>query len=78
MLGEKLELHDIPFLFQEHTTMSKVIEAVERFARVPGRGAGGREGFVDGDLAERGSRAVGSSGRAGSSRMAERTVGLVG
>ena len=26
MLGEKLELHDIPFLFQEHTSMSKVIE----------------------------------------------------
>ena len=26
MLGEKLELHDIPFLFQEHTTVSKVIE----------------------------------------------------
>ena len=27
MLGEKLELNDIPFLFQEHTTVSKVIEA---------------------------------------------------
>ena len=26
MLGEKLELNDIPFLFQEHTTVSKVIE----------------------------------------------------
>lgn len=26
MLGEKLELNDIPFVFQEHTTMSKVIE----------------------------------------------------
>ena len=26
MLGEELELNDIPFLFQEHTTVSKVIE----------------------------------------------------
>ena len=26
MLGEKLELNDIPFLFQEHTTVTRVIE----------------------------------------------------
>lgn len=26
MLGEKLELHNIPFLFQEHTTVSEIIE----------------------------------------------------
>jgi hypothetical protein len=28
VLGEKLELDNIPFLFQEHTTMSEVIETL--------------------------------------------------
>lgn len=34
MLGEKLALHNIPFLFQEHTTMSE-FEAIEALHDLP-------------------------------------------
>lgn len=40
MLGEKLELHNIPFLFQKHTTMSEVIETLDDSLVSPATEAG--------------------------------------
>jgi transposase-like protein len=40
VLGEKLELHDIPILFQEHTTMSEVIETLHDLPVPPVGSAG--------------------------------------
>ena len=48
MLGEKLELDDISFLFQEHTSMSKVIETSNAWPLSQVSGSEfGREGMAE-------------------------------